>query len=932
MKTTPPSSAQFIWYDAEGHGRNLHACFRCTFEIDTAPCAAELHLFADTTYQLFVNGHFVEFGPVRFDPRFPQYDTVDLLPWLRRGKNVIAVAVTSFQHKTFKAIGHPAGFIAWGAVRLRDGSAIPLDTSPERWRAVRDTARTRYTGKFSFALSAAEHYDQRGERTGWTAREYDDSTWPRAVVLRDQDAWGPLTPRSIPFMRRDPVPIRTVRHILPLLATEILYSWWAPYPPHYEDDKARYSPFFAFMTWVYSPRDQEINVGTFWGENWLNGEKIPRGTECYQRPLRINQKWKLRAGWNYLFGMVNAYQDIVEQYFAVPHDAGILFDAEGGAGSGTYCFKRTRMLTAEEYARYIAPKPLPFAPDDQLEEIGGWVAVEAADTAQSPARELSWDMYGDAVEALTADSLAGHTFRLRDYPHGFSLLLELEQTTLFWPRLHFRGVQGATIDVAYHEHLWRDGMHLRLQHHYPAADRLVCARDEIDWMPTQARGARYLMITVRKAKEDVTFAGLALRSASYPVEARGAFRCSDPLLTEIWAMCARTVATTMEDAYVDCVGRERGMYVRDTIIQYMVNLATFGDHALMGRCLQLFGQSPDATGKFRAVYPNTGDYTIADFALDIVEGYWEYYRHSGDVQRIREDWAAIQKNLAWFHELADERDDLLLNADWATARGIQAYYGGLHGDGAAQGYMSMRGVHCVFSCMYLSALRSAAALARVVGDTAAVRALRARIAHLAKTIHTAFWNPRLKCYSDNLERETHSAHASLLAVRAGAAPRAHWPHVRRHVARELTSPFVNGYDPSAGCKFSPSFAFYLFDALYQLGMAATAEELMRQGWGWMLAQGLRTCAEYFDTTRSLCHGWSAAPAYFLSKHVLGVHYPAAPDHSRVEICIHTARVTEAEGTYPHPRGVVKVKWHTERGRRVIDYVKAPRGVSVVVKK
>ena len=920
--------AQFIWNDAEGRGRNLFACFRHTLELSAHPRAAVIHLFADTTYQLFVNGAFVEFGPVRFDPRFPQYDTIDLTAWLRPGKNVIAVLVNSFQHKTFKAIPNQAGFIAWGTVVLPDGTTLSLDTTPGRWRAVPDAARARYTGKFSFALSAAECYEQRGEQPGWTTAEFDDQHWPPAVVLRNQQAWGPLTPRTIPFMRRDPVPVKAVRHILPLLATETLYSWWAPYPPHYEDNKAAYSPFFAFMTWIYSPRDQELNVGTFWGDNWLNGEKVPRGTACYLRPMRINQKWHLRAGWNHLFGFVNAYHDIVEQYFAVPRDAGLVFDVEQGTGRCT--FKRTRMLTTAEYAQHIAKKPLPFAPDDPLADIGGWIDVPASDPAQSPARETSWDVYGDAVESLTVDSLAGHTFRLQDYPHGFSLLLDLGQIHLVWPRLQFSGVRGATIDVASNEHLHTDGQHMRLMHHYAAADRIICSRDDVDWMPAQPRGMRYLMITVRHASSDVTFTGLSLRSAAYPAARSGAFRCSDVLLTEIWEMCARTLATNMEDAYDDCVGRERGMYGRDTIIQYFVNLAIFGDHALMGRCMQLYGQSPDNTGKFRAVYPNTGDYTIADFALEMVEGYWHYYQHSGDLARVREDWNAIKHNLQWFHELADERRDLLLDGEWHTRRGINAHYGGFHGDVTSKGYISNKGIHCMFSCTYLTALRCAVRLAKLLGDTGEARALQARVTRLAQSIRTKFWNPKLKCYSDNLARHTHSAHASLLAVRSGAAPRSQWPHIRRHVERELRSVFVNGYDPSAGCKLSPSFAFYLFDSLYQLGMAETAENLMRQGWGWMLAQGMRTCGEYFDTTRSLCHAWSASPAYYLSKYVLGVHYPNAPDYSTVEIRVLTHHVTEAEGAFPHPRGAVKVKWHTERGRRVFDYVKAPRGVRVII--
>ncbi|NLF38356.1 hypothetical protein GX586_02855, partial [bacterium] len=525
--------------------------------------------------------------------------------------------------------------------------------------------------------------------------------------------------------------------------------------------------------------------------------------------------------------------------------------------------------------------------------------------------------------------LRGHVFKLADYPDGFSLLLDMEYIRLVFPRLQLSGVAGATIDLGYTEHLWRDNMHLRLQHNYVATDRLLCSRDTIDWLCPHPRGFRYLMITVRNAKSDVVLKDIALRSAGYPVKHTGSFKCSDKLLTAVWEMGALTQETNMEDAYVDCVGRERGMYGRDTIIQYHVNLAAFGDHALMGRCMQLYGQSPDSTGKFRAVYPNTGDYTIADFALNMVEGYLNYYENSGDLDRIREDWDAIMKNMAWFSSLSDERKDLLLDGEWHLHKGIKAHYGGFHGDLTSDGYMSKKGIHCSFTCTYLIALRSAIKLGKLLGESEAVKDMERRVKILSQSIRTKFWNPKKRCFSDNLKRETHSAHASILAVLAGAVSKQQLPHVRAHIANELKSIFVNGYDPKDGAICSPNYAFYLFDGVYRLGLPETAEGMMRQGWGWMLAQGMKTCGEYFTLGSSLCHAWSAAPTYYLSRNVLGVHYPNAPECGIVEIRVAASKdVTWAEGAYPHPKGAIKVKWHMENGRRVFDHVKAPRGVTV----
>jgi len=102
--TTEHAPARFVWTDAHGDGRNLYACFRRSFTVPRVPHTALLHLFADTFYNLFVNGAFVHCGPVRFDPRAPCFDTIDLAAHLRPGINTLAVLVNSFQHKTYKAI------------------------------------------------------------------------------------------------------------------------------------------------------------------------------------------------------------------------------------------------------------------------------------------------------------------------------------------------------------------------------------------------------------------------------------------------------------------------------------------------------------------------------------------------------------------------------------------------------------------------------------------------------------------------------------------------------------------------------------------------------------------------------------------------------------------------------------------------------------
>ena len=807
---------------------------------------------------------------------------------------------------------------------------IDLSTYEGSWKCRQAKAYSRYAPKISFALNPSELYDQSLEEDGWKEADYDDKNWLSVVEIENQNAWGELSPRLTPFMSGKDISTKGDIDVFPLIKNEEVYSFSVDIPHFFQDNKDEYSDFIAFSTWVYSPIDQKINTAVFWGEGWLNGKAIPRGIDSWNKSMRITQPWDLKKGWNYYFGKVGAYFDQLNQYFAIPKGKGIVFSADGDMNS-TYSFRHSPIVSIQTYEKHLKNKNLPYDDKERLDAVGGWIYKSKLEVAQSPCKETSWDEYGDAVDCLEADKLIGHKFTFSDYPNGFSFALDLDHMHLFFMGLSLEGVSGAFVDLTYTEHLNDDKIHFKHLHHYCIGDRILCSQNTLDWQCVHPRGARYVKVTVRNADKDVTIKSLKLRSANYPVENKGYFKCSDPSLNEIWLMGERTLAANMEDAYVDCSGRERGMYGRDTIIQYCINLATYGDHALMQRCMELYGQSADATGKFRAVYPNSGDYTISDFALNLLEGYVIYYKNTGDIDRISKDWDAMMDNLNWFHNLAEERSDLLLDSEWHLRKNVKAHYGGFHGDlGIAKGYMDNTGIHCVFSCTYLIALRSAESLAAILGKTKEQKNIQNRIQILEESIPNAFWNEELGCFSDNLERTSHSAHASLFAVRAGIVSEEQLKSIRIYIRKSLKSLFVNGYDPTGGVLMSPSYAFYILDGLYIAGLPEVAEKLMKDGWGWMLSIGLRTCPEYFETESSLCHAWSASPTYYLSKHILGVSYPNAPSMDVVEIDVKADGIDYAEGAFPHKKGLVEVKWHMEHGKRLFDYVKVPQGVSVKI--
>jgi hypothetical protein len=920
---------KYVWFKAEDKSRNPYAAFRKSFEIKNAKQVetADFYIFADTVYALYVNGKFVGFGPVRFDPRYPQYDCYNLAEYLRDGKNVIAVLANFHGHKVFKSIPAQGAMIAWGQIET-GGEVINLQTANNSgWKCRQHLSYGRYTPKLSFALFAQDHYNQGLFDENWAETNYDDSLWPAAVEIHNQNAFGPLTPREIPFMKLDSVMPRDVT-IAPLLKTERLYSFYFPVPIRYDvirDEKEIYSRFICWAAYIYSPRKQTVTAGVLYERLWINGKQCAN-TQDPIRPLRYNAVMELNEGWNYLFANVDAFQDIYEGYIALPNDKGLILSADKNENSGLL-FKYLP-LQKIEMDKQLQELTLPLPENFDMKAFGGWAFSTINDSAASPCREASWDLYAPSVEKISPREDESFVVRKDLYPNGFMLTVDMEYMSLVFPRIKMRGVKGCAIDFVYSDRLMANNQHLNVFSWVPLGDRIVCANDTLDWQPVQPRGFRYLGITVRDTPGDVCVNEISFLSAHYPVKRAGSFECSDPLLNRIWEMGAVTQPINMEDVYVDCVDRERGLYALDTLIQYFVNLSCFGDHALMKRSLELYGQSSHESGAFRCLYPNTGHYIIPDFCLYVVNGFYAYYRQTKDIELIKEYWTAIKDNLQVFHKLSDEREDKLLRADnpeenWANRKSNLT---GFFGDGERT---NNSGINGIFSCLYLKTLRESLEMAEAIGlnESADAADLKQRISILEKSVAITFWNEEKGLFADNTEHADFSPLASLFAVLAGVATPRQKEKLRENIPPLCKPFFKNGYDHTKGMLFQTNLGFIFINGLYKLGLDNVAERCIKDGWGYFITKGLKTTPEHFSINESRCHAWAAYPTYMLSHYVLGIRFDAFSEN--ITINPQPGNLTWAKGTFPHPKGLIEVEWHKESGQIIFDRLSAPEGVTIL---
>jgi hypothetical protein len=195
--------------------------FRRAFDLPERPARFVVHVSADNRYQLFANGERVASGPARGDLDHWRYETLDLAPHLRAGRNVLAAVVWNFGADAPQAqITQQTGFLLQG-----DGEAEAVVSTDKGWKATRDTAYA------PLPVPPAEIHFQYyvagpGDRVvassypwGWEAPGFDDSAWPaaregpRGAAREAVDApsrWM-LVPRTTPAMEEQPLRLARVR-------------------------------------------------------------------------------------------------------------------------------------------------------------------------------------------------------------------------------------------------------------------------------------------------------------------------------------------------------------------------------------------------------------------------------------------------------------------------------------------------------------------------------------------------------------------------------------------------------------------------------------------------------------------------------------------------------------------------------------------------
>lgn len=390
------------------------------------------------------------------------------------------------------------------------------------------------------------------------------------------------------------------------------------------------------------------------------------------------------------------------------------------------------------------------------------------------------------------------------------------------------------------------------------------------------------------------------------LEYLGSFRCSDERLNRIWITAAWTAHLNLQDYLWDGIKRDRLVWIGDMHPETMALATVFGRAPAIEASLDLVRDATPLPQWMNG---------ISSYSMWWILIHRDWYRFHGDLDYLRDQKAylvpLLDRLLSKIGPDGAERLDGMRFLDWPTAGNKPAVHAGL------QALLAMT-------------LDAGAEICTTLGDADAAGRAAAGAKRLRANVPDAGGSKQA---------------AALLSLAGFGDPAAY--------NRDVLA--VGGAKD-----MSTFYGYYMLEARAKAGDVQGGLDAIRTYWGAMLDRGATSFWEDFNLDwlpgasridelpaadekdlhgdfgahcykgfrHSLCHGWASGPAPWLTRHVLGVE-GVEPGAKTVRVAPVLGDLAWAEGTFPTPAGVLKVRHDKRPDGTVESKIDAPPGVKIV---
>jgi alpha-L-rhamnosidase len=804
------ASAPAIWPHAAEPLAHEVALFRHGFTVAAPVRGARVEVFADTRYELWLDGVWVGRGPGRFTRYTHEFDAYPLQT-LAPGTHHIAVLVQWSPNLRRSESERPAL-----QLRVTEGAHVFVRTDPE-WRAIRATAWSADAVPVHAwgLIGATELLDLNRLPAGWMQPGFNDASWGGAVQVTASTAH--YRPRSIPLLAE--FPIRGAVAKRGWLARDQRLVELQPGSDHAQSIAVSTGPSDVIVVETLSP---------------VNAPQID-----LELPPNATGVWTTPGDW---------HPDVRRAVITLTTGASVLAFHNIPAPGWPVLVSGSGPATAGVGKPVLIPIAAPSPP----------ISVHTG-------RRLLLARPRDDANAVDVEAGSDATNMSFAGAPSF-VVLDLGRVVHGRIEAQVQGERGAIVDIGWTERVWRDGYPLpylgSLYPEWSQADSWVLDGTKHHIRTIDSRAGRYVLIAVW-TDAPLRLVGVRVLEERYPVPAGPVFRSGNARLDAIWRVGRDTAMLNMLDAYAD-PWRERGQWWGDATVVDRVNEAVFGVDALLRRGL-LFAAEARTRSSGLTSGPSTTTHTgltgnLRDYGMLWVQNLRRYVDRTNDASILAECYPAMQGFMADLAVLEHPATGLIEipRLDWAESALIDwpAFY---NPEGSA-----VHGQSAAVNAMYYKTLLDAAAIAALAGDDAFATAWAARAWHVRAGINDWLYAPDQRRYYSSI------VDGRLVPPTLYAQA---WPLAYDVVPAERVTDTVDALlelisrDPERP-NVEPYGMFWVLEALGRTGRVDAGIDLIELYYGRLLDRGATTWWETWDADRdlrkSLSHGWGSAPTWFLS--------------------------------------------------------------------
>ncbi|GGD84557.1 alpha-L-rhamnosidase-related protein [Paenibacillus nasutitermitis] len=489
------------------------------------------------------------------------------------------------------------------------------------------------------------------------------------------------------------------------------------------------------------------------------------------------------------------------------------------------------------------------------------------------------------------------------------------------PKFHLQAPAGGVLRIAYGESL--ELQYLDTYILKPGINRLS---------PFGRRAARFIQLTFMAAPEPVSIQEFSFELSHYPFTQTGYFRSSDKTLDRIWDVSRYTTLMNSHDHLEDCPWREKALWVVDAVVMGKIIYSTFGDTALLRKCLLQGARIQNEDGSIPGTGPESNPFLLPDFCAYWLLGVQDYWKYSGDLALVEELWPHLVRLIDWFGAQRDEtglfaradREGWWCFIDWTEDVDKRDKVAGI-------------------SMLHYKSLGAMSAMAEALGHSREAEDWAQQASELRQAIRSQLRDSRTGLFADCIAGDELSTSFTLQTNFLAA-----WSGVTEpeETKRFLADYYAPGRLPAIKGAF---FQHIVLEVLSGAGHSSEGLRLIESFWGDMLSRGATTWWETFDQASpvstipstyqgntptylwegvpvSLCHAWSASPAYMLPRIMMGIDL-ADLGSGYIQAHPPLAEADWAEAEYPTPLGPIRVRWEKE-GDELSGWLEAPEGIEV----